>query len=230
MMLKIVTALRAAREIEGYGQDNGVARVKSRADLSGLSTPLAPDAAVVELHARPRLLVPGAAAAAGVLLLGMLVVLRSKRRGASDLASATAAEDVQAVAASTAQHAPTGPPLRVMLLNLSRDAGADAIENAPPLGTRDDVISALMNAVEDARFDRSRNAALEHPDVQVTIDVGTTDPVYTAVISARGAALPVLRRILDQTGWRAFDAKSGAFISADTLESADVTPLAARVV
>lgn len=221
MMLKIVTALRAAREIEGYGQDNVGARLKSRADLAALSTPLAPDAAVIELHARPRLLLPGAAAAAGVLLLGMVAVLRAKRRGAIKVASATDAADGQAVAASEPQHAGhTAPPLRVMLLNLPREAGADAIEHAPPLGIREDVISALTNALEDLRFDGSRTAALEHPDAQVTIDIGTTDPVYTAVVHGRGDALPVLRRILHRTGWRAFDARSGAFVPADAVESA----------
>jgi hypothetical protein len=158
----------------------------------------------------------------------MVVVLRAKRRGAIKVASATDAEDGQAVAASEPRHAvPAPPPLRVMLLNLPREAGADAIEHAPPLGTRDDVIAALTDAVEDLRFDGSRHAALERPDVQVTIDIGTTDPVYTAVVHGCGAALPVLRRIVDRTGWRAFDAKSGAFISPDTRESAPLDHTAA---
>ena len=207
MMLQIVTALRAAREIEGYGEDNVVDRLKTRADLSSLSTPLSPDARVVDLHERPSLLRPGATAAAGLLVLGMLAVLRSKRRAiasAPQMRRASAAEGT----------------LRLMLLNLPADAGRDAIEHAPPLGPREDVIAALTRAVGELRFDDAGIANVHHADVELTLDLGPSDPVYTAVVRARGNATALLRSVLERTGWRAFDAKAGEFF-----EAADATTL-----
>jgi hypothetical protein len=211
MMLQIVTALRAAREIDGYGEDNVVDRLKTRADLSSLSTPLSPDARVVDLHARPSLLGPGATAAAGLLVLGMLAVLRSKRRGIASAAPATPRASARE------------GTLRLMLLNLPAEAGRDAIEHAPPLGRREEVIAALRRAIGELRFDAAGIANVDQADVELTLDIGPSDPVHTAVVRARGNAAAPLRSLLERTGWRAFDAKAGEFFEARDATTLDHT-------
>lgn len=237
MMLKIVTALRAAREIDGYAKAGLLERLGSRNALAGLSTPLAPDAVVIDLHATPRPLVPAATTAAGVLLIALFVILRSKRRAAAAIPLPAAPEEgPNAPQAPLLQPAAgVAPPggdatlgrdaalpfasrLRVMLLNLPPQAGREAIEEAPPLGSRDATIAALARAVPGLRFDASGRASIGRADFLLDVDIGLADPVHTAVLDARGdAALPMVRRVLDCTGWRAFAARTGAFISADRL-------------
>jgi hypothetical protein len=241
MMLKIVTALRAAREIEGYAKASVLDRVSSTNALSALSTPLSPDAVVVDLHAKPRLVIPAAATAAGVLLLGMFVALRSRRRPEAsrplppDAVEEPVMDDREqpVIPPQPAAEAVTGDAMsvnpepalaavtrvRLMLLNLPPDAEQDAIETAPPLSRRADVIDAIAGIVPGLRFDASGSASIGRFDFLLTVNIGPTDPVYTAVIDARGpAALPIVRRILERTGWRAFAARTGVFISPDQLD------------
>ena len=57
MMLRIVTALKASREVEGYAR-TGFARLLSRKSLAGLDTALDPNFVILGLHARPDFVTP----------------------------------------------------------------------------------------------------------------------------------------------------------------------------
>ena len=49
------------------------------------------------------------------------------------------------------------------------------------------------------------------------IDLGATDPVYTAVVDLQGdGAARVFGRLITQTGWRAFAPKKGVFVAIGT--------------
>jgi hypothetical protein len=81
MMLKIITALGASREIEGWGRAGIVKAFDTRRSLASLSSPIEPDAIVLDLHARPDATAPARLAGAGALALvgALLLHLRSKR-------------------------------------------------------------------------------------------------------------------------------------------------------
>ena len=246
MMLEIVTKLRAARVIEGYANAALLSRVNAANAVAGLRSPVSPTAVIIDLHATPSFVLPAVTTAAGLLLIGVFFVPRSRRAavglppsqetaiGAAGLEAhagespSRVEEEAPASGVAPVRREPALHPstrLRVMLLNLPTHAGNNAIENAPPLGGRGDVIAALTHVVAGLRFDASGHAAIGRADFLLALDIGATDPVYTVVVDARGgAALPILRRILEATGWRAFAAKSGAFVDADRLEDAAGVP------
>jgi hypothetical protein len=244
MMLKIVTALRAARVIDGYAKATLLDRLSANNALTGLSTPISPDVVVIDLNAKPPVLVPAAATLAGVALLGGFFVLRSKRRAAKARApvrtpaaakTASAAPGVEpehersTYVAASRTPPPAMPPsmrLRVMLLNLPADAGPEAIEGAPPLGERSDVIALLSRIVAGLSFDAGGTGTINRREFQLTIDVGPTTPIYTVVLDARGAAaLQMIKRILEQTRWRAFAARTGEFITPERLNESEPVPV-----
>jgi hypothetical protein len=108
---------------------------------------------------------------------------------------------------------------RVMLLKLDLSAGPEAIEMAPPLGTKDDVTALLREVFPDLEIDQAGRGAHEGPDHTLAVDLGRHDTVYTAILDARGqTGITALRWVLETTGWRAFVPKAGRFIEADSLE------------
>jgi len=63
-------------------------------------------------------------------------------------------------------------------------------------------------------------SVLARPDGSVQIDLGTRDPVATAVVVARGeAGVALVKEVLLMTGWRAFAPKTGLFVSVDDLDA-----------
>jgi hypothetical protein len=243
MMLKIVTALRASREVEGTLRAGLLDRLSTPRILSGLAAPLAPDVAVIDLHARPSTLAPAIEASIGVLFLlaAAWLVVRSRRpKAAAVPAAATVSPAPADVPAPETRPTPAAlvPAARdaidtgavsILLLNLDESDGRDRLEHAPPLGPRDPVMRKIADAVPDARFDVRGKAEARIPDGDITIDIGPDDPVVTAVIVARGTAgVEVIRRLLDSTGWRAYSPKTGAFLAADQLPEPRVPAGSAR--
>ena len=108
---------------------------------------------------------------------------------------------------------------RVMLLKLDSAAGPEAIEAAPPLGSRNDVTALLREVFPDLEIDQAGRGAHEGPDHALAVDLGRDDTVYTAILDARGqTGITALRWVLETTGWRAFVPKAGRFVEADALE------------
>jgi hypothetical protein len=128
-------------------------------------------------------------------------------------------ETAQAPAATVAgPPTPAGVALpRLLLLALDVSAGPEAIETAPPLGSRAEVAAILHGVIPD--LDISKSPVLARPDGSVHIDLGPRDPVPTAVLVAQGeAGVALVKEVLLMTGWRAFAPKTGLFMSADDLD------------
>ena len=162
MMLRIVTALNAARRIEGRLRVGWMDRLRARRVLSGLTTPVAPSAMVVDLHASPAYTGPAIQMALGTaLVIAAVVLFRKGRRTELDLAPA--AEPVLATEAVVTA------PVRLrglLLLNLAPGANAADIEYAPPLGNRDEVIERIAQAIGGIQFDargRGVSGSLKSP-------------------------------------------------------------------
>ena len=108
---------------------------------------------------------------------------------------------------------------RLLLLALDVSSGPEAIETAPPLGSRAEVVAILRGVIPDLAFEPTR-IVLSRPDGSVSVDLGPHDPVPTAVLEARGeAGAALVREVLIMTGWRAFAPKTGLFVSVDDLEA-----------
>jgi hypothetical protein len=219
--------------------------LRSRRILSGLPPPIADDAVILDLHGTPHYLLPVIAIVAGALLaLAALWPLGAGRtRPATpptpaplpapdgdpmhasqyDPEFAFDELDQRAPAQPTALPGGRTPPAagvtlpRLLLLALDVSAGPEAIETAPPLGSRADVAAILHGVIPD--LDISKSPVLARPDGSVRIDLGPRDPVPTAVLVAHGeAGVALVKEVLLMTGWRAFAPKTGLFMSADDLD------------
>jgi len=233
VMQKAIGAVQRGGVIEGLVRSTIIDQFRARRVLSGLATPVAANAAIVDLGARPSFVTPLAEVAGGVLLLALTVLLL--RRGPREIAGSAPGAIAAAEPPSTAAAQPGAfdrgtphqdtppalvPALKVMLLNLDAAAGADALEHAPPLGTRDEVVAILKGVVPDLAADPQRGSILVSAAGALTVDLGSDDPVATAVLEGRSEAGPAMvREILDMTGWRAFAPKRGCFVDADELDA-----------
>ena len=209
MMLRIVTALNAARRIEGRLRVGWMDRLRARRVLSGLTTPVAPSAMVVDLHASPAYTGPAIEMALGTaLVIAAIVLFRKGRRTELDLVPA--AEPVLA----TEPVVTTPVRLRgLLLLNLAPGANAADIEYAPPLGNRDEVIERIAQAIGGIQFDARGRGVLRVPEVAAIIDVGRAAIVSSATAGAEGAAgAAAIARLLAETGWRAYVPIEGRFL------------------
>lgn len=226
MMLRVVTKLAAAPEIEGYVRRGLLSRARASRLLGSVDTSLAPGAMVLDLNDRPQFVLPGVMAGAGVVLLlaGMVRLLRpaAPARAAAPRASPSAAIARGAVVKGTAAAAPgVGEPRinGVMLLNLEPAAGRDAIEQAPPLGPRDEVEATIVRAIDGMAFDgRGRGVATSERGT-VTIDLGSGPVAWTAVLHAQGPGIQqIVGALVAATGWRVYHPKRGTFRGATDLD------------
>lgn len=123
--------------------------------------------------------------------------------------------------ASVQPQSQTRAPLRIrhlLLLNLAPSDTAAHIETAPPLGSRDEVIRAIAEAIPGIRFDGAAGEAAGDGH-RVTVDIGRDDPVHAAVATAEGdAGLERLQQLLERTRWRAYAPREGKFIEPDALD------------
>jgi hypothetical protein len=245
MMLRIVTAMEAAREIQGVTRGSLLHRLQDRRSLAAVRTPLAPGAIVLQMHGRPDWLVPAVASGLGLLALAAATMMGRSRGQKSAVAametvqtlapepppaggivepvsgsavatgSAVASADERAPAPTGAHRAFRG----LMLLNLPPDAGRDAIEHAPALGTREDVRRRLEELLDHVRLDERGRGNLATPDLQLAIDIGTDPVIWTAIVHAEGAeAATRLRQIAEATRWRIYVPRDGSFLDAAALE------------
>jgi hypothetical protein len=108
---------------------------------------------------------------------------------------------------------------KLLLLNVDVLSGPEAVESAPPLGTRNDVGAILCGVIPDLEFvDGTR--VLGRYDGSIKLDIGAQDTVATVVVEVHGqAGVALIKELLLMTGWRAFAPKTGLFVSADDLES-----------
>jgi len=247
IMQKVAAGLQVSNVIDGLARTGFVERLRSRRILSGLAPPIAADAVIVDLRGTPDFLRPVLALVAGALVT--LFAVWPYRRGAvtPDAAhappvpplpppvrppeAASSQYDPELAFDELAHHpAPTAPPdtrpratpvslPRLLLLALDVSTGPEAIEGAPPLGSRAEVVEILRGVIPDLVVDHSR-PVLARPDGSVLVDLGPRDPVPTAVLDARGeAGVALVRELLLMTGWRAFAPKTGLFVSADDLDA-----------
>lgn len=208
MMLQVVTAMRASREVEGVTRGR-VEMLRTRNSLSAIRAPLADDFTILDLHAKPRLLWPAIEAVVGAQALLVFVFLTATRRRRQ----ASAADEIETAASADA--APQPRALRgLMLLNLPPTATLADVETAPPLGSAEDVRNRIAKVLPGIQFNENGRATYNRPDFSIVIDLGRSEPVYTAVVDLQGdGASRVFGRLLAHTGWRAFAARRGAFVS-----------------
>lgn len=209
MMLRLVTHLRASREVEGLARAGVVERLKTTRALQSFPVPLDPNYLVIDLHARPTFVMPGVEAGVGLLSLLLFLLTGRKRR------TRTAPDAVQAPA--DVVQAPAGPtPLPgMLLLNLEPSAGADAIEHAPPLGPRESTIATLRRGLNGLTFDDGGTGTVARPGYTIAIDIGIDDPVWTATVRASGAgAAAAVKSLAASAGWRVYVPKRGEFMDA----------------
>jgi hypothetical protein len=195
-MLQVVTAMRASRELEGLVR-RPLEVLWTRGAIAAVHSPLAPDVAILDLHRRPSVLRPGLEVIGGLLALWPFV--RSRKRGP---------------AASEAPAA-TLPPM--MLLNLPPQADAAAIEHAAPLGAQEDVRAQLAASLPGITFDDRGRGRFTVRAGSVVVDVRSDEPVHTAIVVVHGNAGPAVARLLDESGWRAYAPKRGAFLTINDL-------------
>jgi len=203
-MQQIVNTIRASRDIDGLVRAP-LEAFRTRTSITAIQAPLDDELVVLDLWARPRLLMPAIEAAAGAnaLLIFLFLSVRARRRVRNDPQPATIPAAVDASLSLRG----------LMLLNLPDAATANEIEEAPPLGEQDAVRLLLASALPGLTFDAHGRATFTRPDVVATVDVAAATPVYTAVMSLDGeAADDTLRRVLSTTGWRAFSPRRGAFL------------------
>jgi hypothetical protein len=244
-MQTVVAQLRLTDAIDGLVRTGFLERLRSRRILSGLAPPIAENAPVVDLHGTPDFVTPGLALLAGALLA--LLAFWPPRRGLPSTAAEPATtpqavpidfepaslessqydpehafdelSELREFPASRHAHSSAVALPRLLLLAVDVSSGPEAIESAPPLGSRADVAAMLRGVIPDLSGDE-RQSVLSRPDGSVRADLGRSDPVPTVVVEARGeAGVALVREVLLMTGWRAFAPKTGLFIGADDLEA-----------
>jgi hypothetical protein len=234
-MQKIVETQRMKSELVGVVRAGFVQRLRTGRILSGLATTLALDVAIIDLQGTPNSLQPAIMLSLGLLLgtVASLLARPTKRTvGAGvELPGPPMAPPESAPGRATPSqyepasqkvisHAWTTPSLpALLLLKLDASAGPDAIETAPPLGSRADLVAILRGVISDLEVDTKRQV-LSRRDGSVRFDLGSTDPVPTVVVQARGeAGVALVKEVLDLTGWRAFAPKTGLFMTPADMEA-----------
>jgi hypothetical protein len=208
VMEKVAGRLQVTRVIDGLARAGYVERLRSRRILSGLTTAVAEDAVILDVHGTPDFIRPLLSLAAGIVLAALPFIRRGPR-------PAAAAPDQNTVSPSVPATVAALPKL--LLLKLDVNATPDAVETAPPLGPRDELIQILSGVVPDLEVNQNRQL-LMRPDGSLTLDLGAHDPVPTVVVDARGeAGVALVKEVLLMTGWRAFAPKTGLFVTVDDL-------------
>jgi hypothetical protein len=211
MMLRIVTMLRASKEVDGYARSGVIERLQTRRALAGLTAPLAPDFVALDLHAKPSFVTPGIEAGIGLVLL--LAALASRRRAPRatpvDEAIGGDSDGGDAFVAPTARRLPA-----VMLLNLEPSAAARDLEHAPAFGSHEEVGERIVGILGPLGGAADRRKTVQGPDWSLAFDLGRDDRVWAIAVDARGSdgSIAALERLARETGWQIFVPRLGTFI------------------
>ena len=159
---------------------------------------------------------------AQALLVWLLLSIKSRRRSAADAVLAerddASAEDAPAKRIASAMRRPAPEFRRLMLVNLPPYAALSALEEAPPLGAQPAVRSALARVLPGIKFNDHGLGQFNGEDHSILMDLGAGPQVWAATVDVTGEAAPAaLRRLITQTGWRAYAPRLGRFITADDL-------------
>lgn len=226
MMLQIVTAMGASREVEGLTRPP-LAALISRPSLRSIKAPLESEFAILDLRRRPQPLFPAIEAIVGAVALFLVAVLSTTRQRNGKPAMAPAPEVDAAIATAPAADAAIAatPPSaqgddrryrRLMLVNLPPHSLPVALEGAPPLGQQPAVRSALTRVLPGISFDAAGVGQFNRPDHCIRVDIGSAPEVWTAAIDVTGdAAAAALKRLVTQTGWQAYAPRLGRFLTSD---------------
>lgn len=172
--------------------------------------------------------VPAVEAVVGALGLLLLVFLsiRARRRataGANRGNAASAAGDAADETQKKLREVASRPSMefrRLMLVNLPPTAALSALESAPPLGAQESVRAALVRVLPGITFNDHGLGQFNGADHSILMDLGMAPEVWAATVDVTGeAAATALRRLIMQTGWRAYAPKLGRFITADDLRT-----------
>lgn len=221
MMLQVVTAMGASRDLDGVAR-SGLQMLRTRGTLSVLQAPLADDFVVVDFGARPRpAFFPAIEAILGALGVFLFVFVSVARGGARKAAVDRAAAPASASGGPAAAAANTDTRFRrLMLVNLPPHATAAALEDAPPLGPQAAVRSALARVLPGITFSETGAGQFNRPDHVIRLELGTTPEVWTATLDMTGdAAAAALRRLVTQTGWQIYAPALGRFLRSDDLNA-----------
>ena len=209
-MLRIVDVLRAAREVDGYARAGLVDRFLARRGLAGFGFPLAPDAIVLDLHARPPVLAAAIETGAGLLLLSGAALWRRRAPAAGETVASTDSPAATSVAPSAGLERRLPPAL---LLNLEPSAPRTDIEYAPPLGSREEVAAQITRVLGTLVDEGDGRYSVAGADWRLGLDLGREDPVWTVAVDVRGsnAATEALDTLTRETSWRVYVPRLGAF-------------------
>lgn len=210
MMLRLATVLDATPDIQGFVRRSWLDLPGRRQAEGAVSVPLAPGAEVLELNERPGVVLPAVVAGAGaaLLVLGLARLLRREPMPHGEAPSTVIPSLTDSVRISG-----------LMLLNLSLTDGREAIEQAPPLGPREEVEEAIARALAGVTFDERGLGTMVSEAGSVKIDLGPDPVAWTAILSAQGRGVRgVVRTLVAETGWRIYYPKRGAFVDVDDLE------------
>lgn len=220
-MLRVVAAMRATREVEGLTRSR-LEMLRTRTALAkAIKAPLTDDFAVLDLRERPRFLIPAIEAVVGAqgLLVFLFLSVKARRRGGLKVDAGRDGESPGIESATPAPLAP-GEFRRLMLVNLPPNAPSSELERAPALGTQAAVRGGLAQVLPGIVFDDDGRGHFSRPDHAIRLDLGTSPQVWTATVDVTGSdAAGALRRLIMQTGWRAYAPRLGRFITADDLRS-----------
>jgi hypothetical protein len=187
----------------------------ARDELKEAELALASDARLIDLGRAPSMGRAAAFTAGGLLCVVLIPVVWTKLRRAPEPAGTETAHPApEAAPAPGAAPAPAPTPewTGLMLVNVPATAGPEAIETAPPLGARADVLRRLADCLPglDTQQDPAVFARVGYT---LRFRLGADDPVPTIVVETHGAgAIVALRRVTAKTGWRAFAPKKNAFV------------------
>ena len=115
---------------------------------------------------------------------------------------------------------------RLMLVNLPPTAALSALEEAPPLGAQPAVRNALAQVLPGISFNDHGLGHFNAIDHTILMDLGIAPQVWAATVDVTGEAAPAaLRRLITQTGWRAYAPRLGRFITAEDLSSSSASQM-----
>jgi hypothetical protein len=179
------------------------------------------------LGSQPRAspLIPAIEAVVGAQALLVLLFLSIKRRRRAARSTKTdrpteeAASNTVPARINAVISAPSAEFRRLMLVNLPPYAALSALEDAPPLGAQDAVRSSLAQVLPGITFNDHGLGQFNGPDHSILMDLGVAPQVWAATVDVTGdAAATALRRLITQTGWRAYAPRLGRFITAEDLK------------